>query len=310
VVNIYPEEFFAVTADQRPPLLVRLLDPRAAEIALRDPAWAPRGPLGRHDRAADRRHRHHRARPADFPFLRNFDAYEGHSWASASAWASSATTRKARREALNAWAGLILWGEVHGQQGAARPGHLPATPPRSRPSTTTGSTSTARCSRPSTRTSRSAGVRRQVPPQHLVDRRPAPDQGHQPAADDHGVTPTSERDPTYVRAAWPRCRPRQKICGRIAKKPSPIAAQGHLAGRLRQVPGAGRPAAALKTWDRWGAVELGDAHATRCTSCSAWPSHGHARLQHHRRHALYQVFKRPDGSAPTWPSTPARRRWR
>jgi len=88
----------------------------AAHVALRDPAWASNekwgGMVGKivADIANDERGR------ADFPFLRNFDPYEGHSWASGTADFDAGNNQESSSEAVNAWAGLILWGEATGNR--------------------------------------------------------------------------------------------------------------------------------------------------------------------------------------------------
>lgn len=88
----------------------------AAHVALRDPDWASEqkwgGMVGKiiADIATDERGR------ADFPFLRNFDAYESHSWASGDANFDAGNNQESSSEAVNAWAGLVLWGEVTGNR--------------------------------------------------------------------------------------------------------------------------------------------------------------------------------------------------
>jgi endoglucanase Acf2 len=83
-----------------------------ADIALRDPAWAAKARWGGMvdlliaDIATAERGR------ADFPFLRNFDVYEGHSWASGIGMGADGNNQESSSEAINAWAGLILWGEI------------------------------------------------------------------------------------------------------------------------------------------------------------------------------------------------------
>jgi endoglucanase Acf2 len=90
----------------------------AAHVALRDPAWASNeqwgGMVGKvvADIANDERGR------ADFPFLRNFDPYEGHSWASGTADFDAGNNQESSSEAVNAWAGLVLWGEATGNRKA------------------------------------------------------------------------------------------------------------------------------------------------------------------------------------------------
>jgi endoglucanase Acf2 len=86
----------------------------AAHVALRDPAWAAEdqwgGMVGKiaADIATSERGR------SDFPYLRNFDAYEGHSWASGDANFDAGNNQESSSEAVNAWAGLVLWGEATG----------------------------------------------------------------------------------------------------------------------------------------------------------------------------------------------------
>jgi endoglucanase Acf2 len=82
----------------------------AAAIGLRDPAWLGDdrwGPMVRElvaDIATTERGRH------DFPFLRNFDPYEGHSWASGTQASDLGNNQESSSEAVNAWAGLIFLG--------------------------------------------------------------------------------------------------------------------------------------------------------------------------------------------------------
>lgn len=49
-----------------------------------------------------------------YPYLRNFAPYEGHSWASGHANFELGNNQESSSEALNAWAGIILWGEATG----------------------------------------------------------------------------------------------------------------------------------------------------------------------------------------------------
>ena len=48
-----------------------------------------------------------------FPFLRCFDPYAGHSWASGHAKFGDGNNQESSSEAMNAWAGIILWGAGH-----------------------------------------------------------------------------------------------------------------------------------------------------------------------------------------------------
>jgi endoglucanase Acf2 len=86
----------------------------AAQVALRDPAWAARENWGGMvetliaDIATTDRH------SPMFPRLRPFDAYEGHAWASGTAPFFDGNNQESSSESLNAWAGMILWGEATG----------------------------------------------------------------------------------------------------------------------------------------------------------------------------------------------------
>jgi hypothetical protein len=88
----------------------------AAHVALRDPEWASDTQWGGMvrkiiaDIATPERGR------KDFPFLRNFDPYEGHSWASGDADFDAGNNQESSSEAVNAWAALILWGEATGDR--------------------------------------------------------------------------------------------------------------------------------------------------------------------------------------------------
>jgi endoglucanase Acf2 len=119
-VASYPDEFFAIAEINDHHFWYGYWIRTAAEIALRDPAWAARDRWGAMvelliaDIATAERGR------ADFPFLRNFDPYEGHSWANGlggvGAYGEFGNNQESSSEAINAWAGLILWGEVTGNR--------------------------------------------------------------------------------------------------------------------------------------------------------------------------------------------------
>ena len=86
----------------------------AAEVARHDPAWAADERWGgmlrlliRDIASGDRRDRL-------FPFLRCFDPYAGHSWASGHARFGDGNNQESSSEAMNAWCGMILLGEAIG----------------------------------------------------------------------------------------------------------------------------------------------------------------------------------------------------
>ncbi|NDF45554.1 MAG: hypothetical protein EB125_07635, partial [Betaproteobacteria bacterium] len=110
----YPEEYFSIEQMNDHHFHYGYWIRAMAEIALRDPEWASPQRWGGmvpwliKDIATAERGR------ADFPFLRHFDVYEGHSWASGIALGDLGNNQESSSEAINAWAGLILWAEIHG----------------------------------------------------------------------------------------------------------------------------------------------------------------------------------------------------
>jgi endoglucanase Acf2 len=113
-VLAYPEEYFSIEQMNDHHFHYGYWIRAMAEIALRDPAWAAKDRWGGMvdllvaDIATPQRGR------KDFPFLRNFDVYEGHSWASGNGMNPWGNNQESSSEAINAWAGLILWAEVTG----------------------------------------------------------------------------------------------------------------------------------------------------------------------------------------------------
>ena len=86
----------------------------AAEIARRDPAWAKDERWGGMVQLMIRDIASPDRKDASFPFLRCFDPYAGHSWASGHARFGDGNNQESSSEAMNAWTGLILWGEATG----------------------------------------------------------------------------------------------------------------------------------------------------------------------------------------------------
>jgi endoglucanase Acf2 len=86
----------------------------AAEIAQHDPAWAAEERFGGLVRQLIRDIANPRRDDERFPFLRNFDPYAGHSWASGHARFGDGNNNESSSEAMNAWCGILLWGEATG----------------------------------------------------------------------------------------------------------------------------------------------------------------------------------------------------
>ncbi|MGD1979197.1 MAG: glycosyl hydrolase [Akkermansiaceae bacterium] len=86
----------------------------AAEVARLDPQWARKwGPMVElliRDIAA------FESDEALFPKLRGFDLYAGHSWASGHAKFADGNNQESSSESMNAWYGMMLWGEATGRK--------------------------------------------------------------------------------------------------------------------------------------------------------------------------------------------------
>ena len=115
-VVTYPDEFFATEQMNDHHFHYGYWIRAAAEVALRDPAWAAKNRWGGMvDLLVAELATAERGR-SDFPYIRNFDAYEGHSWASGVGLGEWGNNQESSSEAINAWTGLILWGEVTGNK--------------------------------------------------------------------------------------------------------------------------------------------------------------------------------------------------
>lgn len=88
----------------------------AAEIARIDPQWARSERWGGMVKLLIRDIASPDRNDPLFPFLRNFDSYAGHSWASGHARFGDGNNNESSSEAMNAWYGLILWGEFTGDR--------------------------------------------------------------------------------------------------------------------------------------------------------------------------------------------------
>lgn len=110
----YPEEYFSVEQMNDHHFHYGYWIRAIAEIALRDPAWAAKDRWGGLVDMLVKDIANPNRGGSDFPFLRNFDPYEGHSWASGVGLGAWGNNQESSSEAVNAWAGLILWGEVNG----------------------------------------------------------------------------------------------------------------------------------------------------------------------------------------------------
>ena len=88
----------------------------AGEIARRDPAWASDAKWGAMLRLLIRDTASTDHADPLFPFLRNFDPYAGHSWASGHSKFADGNNNESSSEAVNAWYGVMLLGEALGDK--------------------------------------------------------------------------------------------------------------------------------------------------------------------------------------------------
>ena len=86
----------------------------AAQIGLRDPDWAGEDKWGGMVNELIKDIANWDRNDTRYPFLRNFDPYEGHSWASGNAMFADGNNQESSSEAINAWQAIILWGEATG----------------------------------------------------------------------------------------------------------------------------------------------------------------------------------------------------
>ncbi len=119
-VAAYPDEFFSVAQMNDHHFHYGYWIRAAAEIAMRDPAWAAKDKWGGMVELLIADIANTQRGSADFPYIRNYDAYEGHSWAvgigGVDQYGNFGNNQESSSEAINAWAGLILWGEVTGNR--------------------------------------------------------------------------------------------------------------------------------------------------------------------------------------------------
>jgi endoglucanase Acf2 len=86
----------------------------AAEVARCDPAWAADDKWGGMVKMIIREVATPDRNDKMFPFIRCFDRYAGHSWASGDSGFSDGNNQESSSESMNAWYGIALWGAATG----------------------------------------------------------------------------------------------------------------------------------------------------------------------------------------------------
>ena len=88
----------------------------AAQVALRDPSFVAQYDNIIQELIGDIATTEENNPDSRYPQLRYFSQYEGHSWASGHANFADGNNQESSSEALNAWAGLILYGQATGNE--------------------------------------------------------------------------------------------------------------------------------------------------------------------------------------------------
>jgi endoglucanase Acf2 len=287
----YPEEYFAVVQMNDHHFHYGYWIRAVAEIALRDPAWAARGRWGDmvdllvKDIAFAERGK------AEFPFLRNFDPYEGHSWASGIGLGEHGNNQESSSEALNAWTGLILWGEINNDPALRDLGIWLLV-------TETEAVKHywfdlyGQVFAPEYKNvdvSMVFGAKYAHNTWWIDDPRQITGINLLPMTT---VSTYFASHPDYIRKNLDALKEEQKVWAARGKKVDPPDIwQDAFAKYLALAD----PAAALQAWNRWGAVELGDSRTHTLHFLLSLAAMGAPDTSVTADTTLYQVFKRPDG---------------
>ena len=297
VVSIYPEEFFAITEINDHQFWYGYWIRVAAEVGLRDPAWIAKDRWGGMielliaDIATAERGR------ADFPFLRNWDAYEAHTWANGigAGVGEFGNNNESSSEAINAWVGLILWGEVTGNKALRDLGvylytneieainhywfdihGLVFAPEYNK----------------NVEVSQLFGGMYRHDTWWIDDPRQIKGINLLPVTTGHTYL---GRDPAFVKKSLATLPAETALWNRIAKKPSPPPPKDIWQDIFAQYLALADPAEALKTWERWGSVELGASRSYTLHFMLSLEAKGIPDFSVTADTPLHAVFKRPDG---------------
>ncbi len=297
-VAAYPSEFYSVEQINDHHFWYGYWIRTAAEIALRDPAWAAKDRWGGMvdllvaDIATPERG------SAAFPFLRNFDPYEGHSWANGLGgvgdYAVLGNNQESSSEAVNAWAGLILWAEATGNTALRDLGVY-------------------------LYTTEIQGAQNYVFDLHHLVFPPAyknveaaqlfgsgykhntwwTDEPRQIKGINLLPVTTSSlylgRDPAYVQRNLEALKAETALYARYGTKPTNPPPDDIWQDIYAEYRALADPTAALAQWDRWGSVELGDTRTHTLHWMLSLQQMGEPDFGVHADTTLYGVFKRPDG---------------
>ncbi len=112
----FPQSYYSVDGMQDHHFHYGYFINAAAQVVLRDPSFADQYGNIIDELIADIATTEENHPDSRYPKLRYFSQYEGHSWASGHANFGDGNNQESSSEALNSWAGLILYGEATGNQ--------------------------------------------------------------------------------------------------------------------------------------------------------------------------------------------------
>jgi endoglucanase Acf2 len=291
----YPDEFFAIAEVNDHHFWYGYWIRVAAEIALRDPAWAAKERWGAMidlmvaDIATAERGR------ADFPFLRNFDPYEGHSWANGlggvGEYGMFGNNQESSSEAINAWVGLILWGEVTGNTALRDLGaYLYATEAQA-----IGHYWFDVHGLVLAPEYKNVDVAQLFGGKYIHNTWWTDDPRQITGINLLPITTASTymaRSPAYIRRNLAALKDEQAIWAARGKKVEPPDIWQDVFAKYQSL---ADPAAALTQWNRWGAVELGETRSHTLHWLLSLNELGTPDLEVRADTPLYAVFKRADG---------------
>jgi endoglucanase Acf2 len=290
-VASYPEEFFTVEQLNDHHFTYGYWVRAAADIALRDPAWAGQSQWGAMVDLIIADFANAERGSSKFPFLRNFDPYEGHSWASGIGMGEMGNNQESSSEAINAWAGLVLWGEIQGNTALRDLGlylytteiqavnhywfdlHHQVLAPEYK----------------NLEVSQLFGGMYAHNTWWIDDPRQIKGINLLPLTT---ASTYLAQSPAFVQANVASLKPEIAVFEARGKRVNPPDIWQDI---FAQYLGLADPAAGLKAWNRWGSFELGDTRSHALHWLLSLQAMGTPDLGVTANTALYAVFKRPDG---------------